>query len=160
MSELIDAILKGDERRVRTLAETRPDLLYVRSFTGLFPVALARKAGRASMVVALLRAHAPDSEDPTNYPSLLIDYLSELSGTLWCAGWLADIEFIMWHSLVTGESPLGDLIEATALAETHADLRFLVEQCNGWVLDHDDGARVIPLTEWTDHFKAWAASRG
>jgi hypothetical protein len=155
MSPLITAILAGDIKAVRTLALTQSDLLHIAAFDGSLPLQLAYRKGRSDIIVALLQAQALGPELTTDFAQLLTNYMRELCNDVACAGWLSDIEYDLWHIMMTGVARGDDPYQLSEQIEALADLRFLSEQCQGWVHYTETGPTFIALKEWQDHFSAW-----
>jgi len=154
MSVLITAILHGDTQAIRSLSLIQPGLLSAPSFDALLPLELAHRKGRVNSVVALLRAGAP-GQLPITAVELLIDYMREVSSDYACAVWLNDIEYTLWHLLQTGHSGGDDLFQLAADSEVLNDLRYLAEQCQGWVRYQVTGPEYISLPEWTRYYDNW-----
>ena len=158
MSALITAILNGDTQVVRSLSFVQPGLLSMPSFDGLLPLELAHQKGRVNTVVALLRANAP-GQLPITVADLLIDYMREISSDYACAGWLNDIECTLWQLMQTGNPDRDDLLQLASDGEMLNDLRYLSEQCQGWVYYRVHSPEYISLPEWTRYFDNWKLTR-
>ncbi len=155
MSALITAILATDIQAVRALATTQPELLAIPAFDGILPLQLASRKGRSDIIVALLRAQAPGTDRTVDFAQILTDYIYELCGDVAFAGWLSDIEYDLWHILTTGATIDDDPYQLSEQIDVLADLRFLSEQCRGWVRYTEHGPTYVPLNEWQHQFSIW-----
>ena len=72
--------------------------------------------------------------------------MSYLSEEAYLAAWMKDLEFALWHAVVTGPQQHGRL----PIEQTHIDeLRRLSNACEGWVyFDDKTGETWMPLDEW------------
>jgi hypothetical protein len=71
----------------------------------------------------------------------LRDRMAEISESYWCAGWLIDLEFVLWHAIHGGR----DFRAFAGLSDDELrELKELSELVGGWH-DHD---RFIPIDEW------------
>jgi hypothetical protein len=147
-SELIRAILDGNEALVRALARTRHELLGTRSDTGTLPVDLAIAAGRSVIATILLRCGGAGDRAP-DHGQLLLDCMGELSEAWFCAGWLDGIEVRLWRFMKTGESPF-HAYEALTDPEpgVRDDLRYLVDRAQIWYACVDGTVQKVPLLDW------------
>ena len=85
----------------------------------------------------------------------LVDYMSSLSQEAWCAGWLQDLEFMLWSVLV-GEKCDGRLALTASQVE---HLSSLSDGCQGWiVIDENTEEKFVPLPEWLRLFADWHAA--
>ncbi len=101
MNDLVDAILDHDLDRVRKLMHVNSELASSRSQAGYLPLDIARSSGNAFTHVSLLRLGAPSEALQTpDYVWLLIEYISQLSESRACAGWLSDMEFMVYANVI------------------------------------------------------------
>lgn len=81
------------------------------------------------------------------------------------AGWLADLEFMVWQDLTDRRlvehllvSPDGCVLPCL-YPEEKDEFRRLSEAIGGWVEydadDAEDQAAFVPLRDWTVRFEAW-----
>jgi hypothetical protein len=161
MNDLIDAVLKHDLHRVRDVARLNPELAFSRSLAGDLALDIAKSSGNSFTHVSLLRLGAPsDRTEVPNCVDLLIDYIAQLSYSHACAGWLSEIEFMVYATMIgdswNGDDPhgLGDLDD-----ESLDDLRFLLERSGKWPcwIDDDRGVQAITLSEWKSIYQDWHA---
>ena len=79
--------------------------------------------------------------------------ISEISETAYCAGWLTDIEFLLWKILEDGQGSVGRF---PVPQEWIIEMKNLSEKCGGWVrLDEKKGRVLVPLTRWKRIYSAW-----
>ena len=161
MNDLIDAVLKQDLRRVRVVARLNPELAFSRSQSGDLARDIAKLSGNSFIHVSLLRLGAPsDRTELPNYDELLIDYLAQLSDSRACAGWLSNIEFMVYATMI-GDRCNGD--DAYGLRDLDDDslddLRFLLERSGKWPywIDDDCAVRAIKLSDWRAIYQDWHA---
>lgn len=150
-SPLIQAVLDGRIDVVRDLIKNHPEMLSIRSESGRFPYEVAVKKGLANQQTALLRAEAPGSENFAEFSSLLIHYLSDISYDYGCAGWLGNIEFVIWQIVFTDDPYSDEVVRWDMIdEETKKDLRFLCQKAKGWAawseVEHD--SVFVPLEKW------------
>ena len=95
----------------------------------------------------------------------LRDYMSELSEDYYCAGWLVDLEYVLWDVLEGNKNAFagGELKD-----EEIQKLRDLSAKCEGWIYWDDDhethnplefGESFIPLGLWKIKFAVWKENR-
>ena len=91
--------------------------------------------------------------------------LSEYSRASVAAGWLDDLEFMVWQDLSDRRlvedllvSPDGYVLPCL-YPEEKDEFRRLSEAIGGWVVydgdDAEDRAAFVPLREWRMRFEAW-----
>ncbi len=144
-------MLDGRIDEVRSLIKSNPEMLGIRSEIGSLPYQIAINKGLANQQTALLRAEAPGSENFTEYPDLIIHYLGDISEDYACAGWLFDIEFIVWKIAFENQSVADEPYGFNKIdEETKEDLRFLSQKAEGWAVwrDEDPEPVFIPLERW------------
>ncbi len=78
----------------------------------------------------------------------LADYMTTLSRQAYHQDWIQHVEFVLWHAIVQGPIRYGHL----DISDEHIEhLRFLSDQCGGWVFYHRSaGPCWVPLIEWQD----------
>jgi hypothetical protein len=82
----------------------------------------------------------------------LARYMSDLSQALWCAGWMQDLEFMLW-SVVEGENAYASL---TLTRDQVAKLKSLSNACKGWIVfRRDTNETFVSMPEWIYLFAAW-----
>ena len=162
VNALLKAIFDQKADRVRELAASQPALLSERSASGSLPFEVARSNGYIQITVALLRLSAPGSERLRDYGELLNDYFRHLSDSHACAGWLSNIEFIVWCIAVGEALPIEDVYGFLSLpADELADLRFLSERCQGWPHwdEQEERVGIVSLTRWQRLYREWYAKQ-
>lgn len=85
----------------------------------------------------------------------LRDYMSWLSEEAYCAGWMTDLEFDLWTSVVRGPRRYGHLDVDSATVER---LRELAARCGGWVRWSAEARaeEFVPAAEWDRIYREWA----
>jgi hypothetical protein len=83
----------------------------------------------------------------------LRDYMSELSEDYYCAGWLIDLEYSLWHAIEAGT---GDFNGFRLTEEEVKNLKTLSATCAGWIVWNDESAQetFVPLAEWEKLYKS------
>lgn len=119
---------------------------HARGFLGLTDTAEtpgpARAEGRENSMLSNL---SPDAR-------ALATYMSDLSEELWCAGWMRDLEFMLW-SVVEGEDACASL---TLTRDQVAKLKSLSNACKGWIVfRRDTKETLVSMPEWMHLFAAW-----
>ncbi|MGO9994853.1 MAG: hypothetical protein ACLPTF_20395 [Steroidobacteraceae bacterium] len=85
----------------------------------------------------------------------LADYMSALSEKTWFAGWMRDLEYMLW-SVVNGEKSQGRLNLTGAQV---AKLKSLSDACQGWIVFRGDTEETfVPSPEWIRLFTAWSSA--
>lgn len=86
------------------------------------------------------------------------------------AGWLIDLEFMVWQDLVDRKfvedlliSPQGPVLLPLDEAEK-VELRQLSKAIGGWVVydsqDAEDRAAYVPMADWVKRFDDWLDKAG
>ena len=77
----------------------------------------------------------------------LADYMSELSEEAYHAGWMSDLEHVLWRAVMDGPFRYGHL----DLSPQHVQrLKSLSEWCGGWIrFDDTEEESFVPLAQWT-----------
>ena len=96
----------------------------------------------------------PGAAEFVTWSDLLRDCISSISQDYFCAGWQAEIEFLIWH-LVSGNPTLPASFERWNLeglsAGTRADLRFLSDRAGGWHTFES----FVETDDWISSYKTW-----
>jgi hypothetical protein len=75
----------------------------------------------------------------------LLGPMTGISEERWCAGWLSNLEFILWRAR-NGE-PSG--FEVGSATPRQAELlRLLSEEAGGWWVYEEAGPVFLPMDEW------------
>jgi hypothetical protein len=158
VNALLTAILDRNVDRVREITVSQPALLSERSASGLWPFEVAHSSGYIQIATALLRQIAPGSERITEFGALLEDYFAHLSHSHACAGWLSDIEFILWGIVFSDALPIEDAYGFRNLTSDElADLRFLSERSQSWPYwdEREQRACMASLTRFEHLYRVW-----
>lgn len=88
----------------------------------------------------------------TERQNLLAEYMSLISERCYSAGWLNNLEYVLWDTLSSGPRKYGhDFV-------TNYDIILLKEmstEANSWIIFHDQfGETGIDLNEWVILFAA------
>ena len=160
MSDLTDAILDGDIVRVRVLLRERSELLKARSPTGTLPLDLARRKGISELEAALLVAGAPSDVAARSPEDLLVSVLQELSDSHAAAGWLGELEFLVWAGVI-GDAAVKDPYNLSRLPrELASDLQALASKAGGWPAWREpDGPALVTMETWLHQYEAWRQER-
>ncbi|MBF0502245.1 MAG: hypothetical protein HQM09_19040 [Candidatus Riflebacteria bacterium] len=76
----------------------------------------------------------------------LTDYMSELSETAYCAGWMDGLEFALWQVVTEGPRQYGCLV---ITQKQVSELRMLSDICGGWIVFDDRTEETfISLDAW------------
>ncbi len=81
----------------------------------------------------------------------LREYMSDISGKAYCAGWVEHLEYALWWAIVNGPMKYGRYEITQNDIET---LRKLCRRCEGWIYFDDDkgGESWTSLADWQDRF--------
>jgi hypothetical protein len=102
----------------------------------------AKQAQETAAYQASLQA----SLDPA-IAQALESLMSDISESRWCAGWLVDLEYILWRDAHKRETP--DMYNYAALLS-------LAEQCGGWCTHR----KFIPMHQWRTMYADWLENNG
>ena len=80
---------------------------------------------------------------------LLVKVMSGISEECWCAGWLRNLEYMLWDA-VTGKR------EGICSPEEIEHLKYLSEKCGGWIIwdEQAKGERFMPMQDWLPLYEA------
>ena|SRR6266508_2586202 len=93
------------------------------------------------------------SEEARIAAEILQRLMSDISEETWCAGWLSDLEYLLWD-VVVGERP--DWCDP----EIPKQLRFLSDRCGGWIVwDRARGQEYLPLNAWLSRHASWREAK-
>jgi hypothetical protein len=86
----------------------------------------------------------------------LATYMSDLSEEFWCAGWMQDLEFMLW-SATKGEDAYASL---TLTRDQLATPKSLSNACKGWIVfRRDAGETFVSMPEWMQLFAVWLSEK-
>jgi hypothetical protein len=128
----------------------------VRGASGESPAQLALAAGHVGTAVALLRAESLSVPDDQNPADLLEPLMSELSEAITCAGWLDDLEHVLWDVANSTERSISAFSKLTQTVR--ADLRWLAEQCHCWVRYGAEGPESVNIETWRTLHETWRSA--
>jgi hypothetical protein len=80
---------------------------------------------------------------------LLVKVMSAISEECWCAGWMHNLEYMLWDAVMGRR-------EGICSPEEIGQLKYLSEKCGGWII-WDEQAKVerfIPIQEWLRLYEA------
>jgi hypothetical protein len=81
----------------------------------------------------------------------LMEYMSELSESAYCAGWMKGLEYELWRAMLKGRQKYGRL----QITQRHvAKLKELSEKCEGWIVWGDMGEEWVPIERWKEMYDA------
>jgi hypothetical protein len=80
----------------------------------------------------------------------LAEFMSELSERCYCAGWMMDLEYVLWDAVMTGPRNFG---HGTITREDISKLIQLSDKINSWICFDDELEEVsIPFDKWKVKF--------
>ena len=92
--------------------------------------------------------------DLTPEQQKLATYMSDLSEKCYTAGWIGNLEYVLWYALHNGAFKFG---QDTITQEEIEELKSLSQKCNGWIyFDDDTEETAIDFVLWQkkyDKFK-------
>lgn len=88
--------------------------------------------------------------DLTSDEKHLARFMSDLSERCYCAGWIMNLEYVLWDAVQSGPRKFGqDLITKEVITR----LIHYSNKAGSWVVNHDDGEETaIPLEIWKRTF--------
>jgi hypothetical protein len=77
-------------------------------------------------------------------------FMSDISERCYSAGWMMDLEYVLWEALTNGERKYGhDIISPSDIIQ----LKQLSKQCNCWIyFDDINDQTAIELDQWQEKF--------
>jgi hypothetical protein len=159
MNKLLKAVKEQNLEKIRKRFATNPELkkatrkkkeqLYNSILTD--DQIWVRETSHNRVLVTLLR-HFDDKEYLVKHHKKIIpDYISEVSEDYYCAGWLIDIEFMLYKASIGKSRKFGF---STLNKDDTKDIKYLYQTTSMWAIYEDD-AKVIPLDEFKPKFDAW-----
>jgi hypothetical protein len=86
----------------------------------------------------------------------LATYMSDISEEFWCAGWMRDLEFMLWSVIEEGEA----YASLTLTRDQLATLKSLSNACKGWIVFRRDTQETfVSMPEWMQTFAAWFSEK-
>lgn len=107
----------------------------------------------------------PEAQSLAINARLLAQRLSDHSENTMAAGWLEELEYMVWQDLVDRRtekdllvSPKGSVLPALDEAEK-VEFRQLSKAIDGWVVydsqDAEDRVAYVPMVDWVKRFDDW-----
>jgi hypothetical protein len=87
----------------------------------------------------------------TKEQQALMLLMSDISEEAWCAGWMEDLEYVLWYAVLHGPIKYGfEVIDIQIIEQ----LKDLASKTGCWII-YDDNTRetAIPLVEWQKMFE-------
>jgi hypothetical protein len=80
---------------------------------------------------------------------LLINVMSAISEERWCAGWMQNLEYVLWDAVIGRR-------EDNCSPEEIEQLKYLSERCGGWIVwdEQAKGERFVPMQDWLRLYEA------
>jgi len=80
---------------------------------------------------------------------LLINVMSAISEERWCAGWMQNLEYVLWDAVIGRR-------EDICSPEEIEQLKYLSEKCGGWIVwdEQAKGERFVPMQDWVRLYEA------
>ena len=91
---------------------------------------------------------------------ILAEYMSEISELAYCAGWMHDLEYMLWRIIVCDENDR--LYGRYELSDADIGrLRLLSDKCKGWIyFDEVEEEKWISNDDWNKKYNQWKLGRG
>lgn len=101
-----------------------------------------------SLEYEIIEERIPTNCQDVEAAILLLSLMSEISEDHYCAGWLINLEFILWETIF--ESPNKYFGDSPISIANIAKLLELTYRCQGWWTWSDDqkGETFLPYEEW------------
>jgi hypothetical protein len=83
---------------------------------------------------------------------VLSDLMSEISEEAYCAGWMEDLEYVLWYAMLHGPANYGrKFIDK----QTISQLKWLAEETGSWIIfDDNSWETAVTLPVWQEMFRA------
>jgi hypothetical protein len=150
---LLRAALSGETEVARAISIHSPAMRSTRGASGESPAQLAIAAGHVGTAVALFRVESQSLPDDQDAADLLQRLMSEMSEAFACAGWLDDLEHLLWDVVNSTEKSTSVFSNLTQTAR--ADLRWLAEQCHCWFRYGAEGPEPVNVESWRSLHELW-----
>jgi hypothetical protein len=89
--------------------------------------------------------------DLTENELKLAEFMSEISENCYAAGWMHNLEYVLWHAVIDGQRKYGQSYI------TESDIKILIElssDAGTWIVYDDRKEQTaLSLKEWTEKFK-------
>jgi len=81
----------------------------------------------------------------------LADLMSDISEEAYCAGWMANLEYVLWDAVLNGERQYGRYFIKQKDIDALITLSHLTDS---WIyFDDDNEETAMPLNSWRERFK-------
>ncbi|MBO9674700.1 MAG: hypothetical protein J7577_14730 [Sphingobacteriaceae bacterium] len=81
----------------------------------------------------------------------LAHFMSEISEHCYAAGWMKNLEYVLWHAAINGKRKYG---QSYVTEDDIAKLIKLSTDANAWIVyDDEKEETALSLSEWTEKFK-------
>ncbi len=85
-------------------------------------------------------------DDLTFGEQSLANFMSEISERCYSAGWMEDLEYVLWDAVINGEKPYG---HGKVTNQDIQILKLLSDYCKGWIyFDEQKEETVIDFKSW------------
>ena len=89
-------------------------------------------------------------KDLTTHQLLLADVMSNISERCYYAGWMQNLEYVLWDATLTGPRQYG---HDTISKQEIESLRELSKASQAWIIfDHENEETAIHLNDWKQKF--------
>jgi hypothetical protein len=86
----------------------------------------------------------------TDAQQKLSDFMSNISEEAYTAGWMSNLEYVLWEAVLNGARKYGHYFINQIDIDT---LIKLSDECNCWIyFDNDTWETAIPLSEWREKY--------
>jgi len=118
-----------------------------------------------SEVAAMEASKAPATQESTAIATLsptaadLRDFMSQLSEDCYCAGWMHDLEYLLWSAVMNGPVHQGNW----DITQSDIDrLRLLARRAGGWIIWDKSlpGEACLPIDQWLMRYEQYVATHG
>ena len=95
-------------------------------------------------------------EDLTTDQKILANFMSDISERCYSAGWIANLEYVLWDTLTSGPRRYGqDSITQNDITE----LKTYSDNAKSWIFFDDNIDQLgLSISEWTMKFKSTIAT--
>lgn len=91
-------------------------------------------------------------KDLTPDQKVLSDFMSDISERCYYAGWMKNLEHVLWDAITSGQRKYGHADITSADINT---LKTLADKSNSWIIYDDDlDETALDLNVWTSKFRA------
>ena len=158
VNPLLRAAMYGATEVARSIWRHSPAMRSVRGANSESAAELALAAGHCATAVALFHVESselPPGRDPA---ASLKRLMYELSEGIACAGWLTDLEHILWH-VAHSADPIPERVDHPGFSEldqaARDDLPWLSDLCGGWFRYGEHGPELVSVAAWSVSHEVW-----